>query len=475
MNSSSRGEAATLVASDLLLLLGNFALAYALRFHLGLLAVTEAPPPSPLEYLQAYGVAALVFVLVFRARGLYQRVLARGIDTVEAVTYAVTTASVILLATSFFDRSFTYSRSVFLLIWALSLPAHTLPRLAILARRRARYDRGEGLTPALIVGSSPRARDLYDRLSRFRRYGINVLGLVRAPDEVARAPEAAAEGAPKVWGALEDLDALVAESGAQEVLLAADLEHLTLFETLERCERAGIEVRIVPHTLDLFVTASDLSEVFGVPFVSVREERREWLSLALKRVFDLAVATILLALCLPLLAFLAALVTLGGGGSPLFRQRRIGQGGEVFGMWKLRSMVPDAEAQLENLIDLGNLDEPVYKLHDDPRVTRVGRVLRRWSLDELPQLFNVVTGDMSLVGPRPEVESVVKLYNAHHRRRLKAKPGLTGLQQIHARGSTDLEERISLDVYYTRRRSFVFDLWILARTPWAVLLGRGAR
>jgi lipopolysaccharide/colanic/teichoic acid biosynthesis glycosyltransferase len=116
----------------------------------------------------------------------------------------------------------------------------------------------------------------------------------------------------------------------------------------------------------------------------------------------------------------------------------------------------------------------VFKLEDDPRVTRVGRFLRRWSLDELPQLWNVVRGDMSLVGPRPEEEAIVARYDAHHRRRLKAKPGLTGLQQLEARASSDLDERVRLDVYYLRRRTFLFDLWILARTPWAVLRGKGA-
>ncbi|HBP21128.1 MAG TPA: hypothetical protein DEA08_25495, partial [Planctomycetes bacterium] len=261
--------------------------------------------------------------------------------------------------------------------------------------------------------------------------------------------------------------------GARELLLAHDLERLRLFELLELCERRDVEVRMVPHTIDLFITPADLTELFGVPFVAVREDRVDRLSLALKRVFDLAAASALLLVSLPVLALLALLIRRDGGPA-FFVQRRIGYGGEAFRLWKLRSMVHDAEARLKEVVDLEALDEPVYKVQDDPRVTPIGRLIRRWSLDELPQLFNVILGEMSLVGPRPEVESVVARYNAHQRRRLKAKPGLTGLQQVLARGSLDLEERIRLDVYYTRRRSFVFDLWILARTPLAVLLGRGA-
>ena len=146
----------------------------------------------------------------------------------------------------------------------------------------------------------------------------------------------------------------------------------------------------------------------------------------------------------------------------------------MFSMWKLRTMVADAEARLGELVDVEQLAQPVFKLEDDPRVTPLGRRLRRWSLDELPQLWNVVRGDMSLVGPRPEEEAVVRHYDAHHRRRLKARPGLTGLQQIEARAVVDLDERVRLDVYYLRRRTFLFDLWILSRTPRAVLRGEGA-
>jgi lipopolysaccharide/colanic/teichoic acid biosynthesis glycosyltransferase len=161
-------------------------------------------------------------------------------------------------------------------------------------------------------------------------------------------------------------------------------------------------------------------------------------------------------------------------GPGLFAQRRVGQDGQAFLMRKLRSMVPDAEARLPDIVDVGALDQPVYKLDEDPRVFPLGRFLRRWSLDELPQLWNVVRGEMSLVGPRPEAEEVVARYDAHQRRRLKAKPGMTGLQQVHARATLDLEERIRLDVYYIRRRTFLFDLYILARTPWAVVSGHGA-
>jgi exopolysaccharide biosynthesis polyprenyl glycosylphosphotransferase len=468
---TGRGERALLLATDGAVLALAFVSAYALRFYLEVLEVTRTPPPSQLEYGRAFGIALLVFWIVFFSRRLYRDVQARGIDVVERVFGAVSVASLIVLAASFFDRSFSYSRTVFLLVWAQCLLVLPIPRLALLWLRRARYERGEGLVPVLIVGTSARARDLHTRLTRHQRYGLKVLGFVSCSQESAPAE---GQGDSRVWGDLSELTHLVELSGAQEVLLAHDLQRIELFEALEACERIGVEVRIVPHTLDLFVTPTDLSELFGVPFVSLREDRFAALSLVAKRVFDLVVGFALFLLTLPLVVFLCALIRSQGEGSPLFRQRRVGQGGRVFGMWKLRSMVPNAEARLGELVDLDQLEAPTFKLEHDPRVTGLGRLLRRWSLDELPQFWNVVVGDMSLVGPRPEVEAVVARYDAHHRRRLKAKPGITGLQQIEARASSDMEERICLDVYYTRRRSLIFDLWILARTPLAVARGSGA-
>jgi exopolysaccharide biosynthesis polyprenyl glycosylphosphotransferase len=344
-----------------------------------------------------------------------------------------------------------------------------LERLLELARRRRRHARGEDLVPALVIGSRARALDLALRLRDHARYGLVVRGLL-----VPASDEPWAQDLPPRLGGPEDLARTLETSGAREVLVADALERIALYELLEVCEARGVEARVVPGLYDLFTTARDLTELHGVPFIAIRERRFERLSLAAKRVFDLLAASALLLLCSPLLAALAWRIRRGSPGPAFFRQRRIGEGGRPFLMWKLRSMVQDAEARLPALVDVGALAQPVFKLEQDPRVTPLGRALRRWSLDELPQLWNVVRGDMSLVGPRPEEEAVVARYDAHQRRRLKAKPGLTGLQQIEARASTDLDLRVRLDVLYLRRRTFLFDLWLLLRTPLAVLRGHGA-
>lgn len=469
----TRGERLTLVIVDLAVVAAAFALAYVLRFWFELGVVTPAPAPFE-HYAEALVVVLAVFHLVLRSRGLYEHLPPRGIDVLEDASRAATLASVVVLAASFFYREVTYSRSVVLIAWGLTAVLLPAPRLLLLARRRRRWARGLDLVPAVIVGTPARARDLAARLAAHRRYGLELRGTITPGADPPAPPPSGGDAGPPWLGPLRDLDLLVRRAGAREVLISDTLERLELFGVLETCEAIGVEARVVPAVYDLFTVPRDLTELHGVPFIAVRERRFELLSRAAKRAFDLVVGSLLLALAAPVIAALALLIRRETPGPALFVQRRVGEGGRPFRMWKLRSMIADAEARLPQLVDLDRLAQPVFKLEVDPRVTPLGRVLRRWSLDELPQLWNVVRGDMSLVGPRPEEEAIVARYDAHQRRRLKAKPGLTGLQQVEARAVDDLDERVRLDVYYIRRRTFLFDLWLLARTPWAVLMGRGA-
>jgi lipopolysaccharide/colanic/teichoic acid biosynthesis glycosyltransferase len=216
-----------------------------------------------------------------------------------------------------------------------------------------------------------------------------------------------------------------------------------------------------------------------------------------KRISDIVASSLLVVLSLPVMALVAVMIRLESPGPAIFRQKRVGMnrrrnngyrvrgdyetidrrngdlGGRPFTMYKFRSMVKEAEAMLPCLVDLGALSEPVFKLDNDPRVTRVGKILRKTSLDELPQLFNILKGDMTLVGPRPEAMNVVELYGEEHKRRLQVKPGLTGLQQISCRGTRSMQERLKYDVHYIKHRSLLFDVKILLKTVLVVLSGTG--
>lgn len=193
-----------------------------------------------------------------------------------------------------------------------------------------------------------------------------------------------------------------------------------------------------------------------------------------KRAIDIVGAGLALVVGWPIIAVAAVLIKLDSKGPVLFAQDRAGKGGRPFKIYKLRTMVPNAEDLLKEILDLDTLDEPVFKLKDDPRVTRVGRVLRRWSIDELPQLVNVLKGEMSLVGPRPEETRIVQRYSRWHRLRLEAKPGITGPVQVGGRGDLPLERRVQLEVDYINHWSLRTDLAILAKTIPVVLRGDGS-
>lgn len=193
-----------------------------------------------------------------------------------------------------------------------------------------------------------------------------------------------------------------------------------------------------------------------------------------KRLMDILGALIGLLLAAPLMIVTAVLIKLDSRGPVLFIQERVGENGKTFKIYKFRSMVADAEELLDQLVDLEALDEPVFKLKNDPRVTHLGRFLRRWSIDELPQLFNVLKDDMSLVGPRPEEVRIVGYYNDWHRGRLAAKPGLTGPVQVSGRADLSLEDRVGLEIDYIQNYSLQRDLGILLRTIPAVIQGNGS-
>ncbi|HXV06101.1 MAG TPA: sugar transferase, partial [Solirubrobacterales bacterium] len=197
-------------------------------------------------------------------------------------------------------------------------------------------------------------------------------------------------------------------------------------------------------------------------------------TMALKRALDVVVSATLLVLLSPLLLAIALFILVDSGRPALFRQRRAGQDGEPFTMVKFRTMVRGAEEQLDRLVDLRQLDEPAFKIAADPRVTRAGRLLRRFSLDELPQFFNVLKGEMSLVGPRPEEEAVVALYDERQRIRLAVKPGMTGPMQVYGRADLTFEERLAMERDYLDNLSLTGDLAILLRTPAAIVRGDGA-
>ncbi len=454
---------------DLFAILDAFWIGYLTRFQWIPDWPSSFAPPDPLEYLKAWSIGLYVSVMLFHAYGLYDPKRRLGADeSVERTWRGLGIALVCMLSLSYFYRGFEYSRLSFIYSAVAALGLVGVFRWAW-ARYRTSVRLGSGYQiEAIMVGSRGIPEFLAERVARERSLGLQIVGVVdHDPPAEVRWPGV-------LRGRLSELESLVRQTSAREILIGhSSLEHHELLEVIEVAERLRVPVRMVPATFDLWVREHDFAEVDGVPLVTVNEQRSRPFFQAAKRIFDLVGAGLLLGLTLPIIAVCAARIRWDSPGAAHFRQRRVGKDGKIFTMFKLRTMRVNAAAELDQLVDLDQLAEPVFKLDNDPRVTRVGRLLRRLSLDELPQLVNVLRGEMSLVGPRPEQEEVVARYNIWERRRLKVKPGITGLQQIHCRGSKSLKERVRWDILYLRRESFFLDAYILLATIKTVILGKG--
>jgi exopolysaccharide biosynthesis polyprenyl glycosylphosphotransferase len=329
--------------------------------------------------------------------------------------------------------------------------------------------RGYNTRKLAIVGYSETGRQVARRVEAHRAWGLQFVGFVVTPGCKASSDD-------RVLGPIEDLARILDTNVIDEVVFTVDGPQLEPFErAFELCEEAGVSTRIL---LDFFphkISRLQLDDLDGFPMLAFHATRDTELALVFKRLFDLAVSTPALVLGAPVFFAVALAVKLTSPGPIFFVQRRVGLNGREFNFFKFRSMVVDAEARQRELLAANEMSGPVFKMTNDPRVTRVGRFLRKTSLDEIPQFFNVFRGDMSIVGPRPPIPSEVSRYERWQRRRLSVKPGITCTWQISGRNEVDFATWMRQDLAYIDNWSLWLDLKIFLLTIPAVLFARGAR
>jgi exopolysaccharide biosynthesis polyprenyl glycosylphosphotransferase len=327
------------------------------------------------------------------------------------------------------------------------------------------------LTPVgtgIVIGR-PRAVDVVARrVSTHPETRLRLVGYLSSEDE----PEVTE--LPRL-GTIADVATIAREHVIERVVVTeGEMSEPATERLIEECKAAGLALTFLPQHYGLLGPGVELNRLAELPVLDFRFSDPPRSTVAMKRAMDIVVSATLLLLLSPLLIAIALAILIDSGRPVLFRQRRAGEHGKPFKMVKFRTMVVDAERLLPELVDLASLEQPAFKIPDDPRVTRVGRRLRRTSLDELPQLFNVLKGDMSLVGPRPEEEAVVALYDERQRGRLAVKPGITGPMQVYGRSDLTFEERLAMERDYLDSLSLLRDLSILLRTPRAIIRGDGA-
>ncbi len=445
--------------TDALLIGVSFLLAYHIRFSFGLIPVQGALPPIR-SYLPGLAGALIIWVALLSRSGLYQMGQTRCLgDQLAAVIKAGALSFLLFLAAAFFFRDQTYSRVVVALLWVFTVLLLGLNRTTFLrAVSRWLTRRGIGVTRVAVVGRGPHTAKILHNLTFRPPPGIVLVGTIGTGQMAC--------GDRKVTdlGPLDNLGQLLAAHRIDRLIITIPFQHhQRILTVLRECARQRVSYDMVPDLFGMMTTGFQATDLGGVPLLVFRSRPIDGWGAVAKRLTDLVISITALILLSPLFLIIAIAIWRDSGRPIFFGQKRVGLNNGVFTMYKFRSMRVDAE----------ETSGPVWATPEDPRRTRVGRFLRKWNLDELPQLWNVVKGEMSLVGPRPERPFFVERFREQVPRYLerhKVRAGLTGWAQVNGlRGNTSIEERTRFDIYYVENWSLWFDLKILIRTlvEWA--------
>ena len=456
-----------------------FWLGYLVRYRLevgGPIAFWADEPFS--RFLPPALVAMALTPVVFAVRGVYRLDHVGGLlDTAEAVIGGFTTSMAGVVMLAFFFR-FQPSRIVFLYAWALAIVLMLSHRWLLAFGRRLLWRAGVGVDRVLVVGDGEAARRVMQAMFSEAHLGYRLVGFAsdtEGSDRLNVATETGTLVSPRL-GTTDEVGELVRRHRVDEVIIAPGGRTTTpAREIISACRAQVVKFRLVPDVVQFSQDRASLDEIGGIPLIGISDASIRGWNAVVKRCVDIVVAAVVLTVAAIPMGVIALLIRRDSPGPVLFRQIRVGKDGKLFTMLKFRCMVENAEAQREALMrEHGTSDPRLFKLENDPRLTKVGRPLRKLSLDELPQFINVLRGDMSLVGPRPPIPEEVATYDAWHLQRLLVQPGLTGLWQVNGRSRLTFDEMVRLDLYYAENWSPWLDTKILLRTIPAVLEGRGA-
>lgn len=476
-----RRRGALLFVTDFTTIGVVFLTAYYLRFHIEFFAVRRVAMASLTTYLQGAFLLALIWTfLIYRDSG-YTTQLMNMTSTVLRACKLFSSSLValgLMMAVSFLYREFLLSRQVYLMTVAGAMISMAGWRGLFMRLDRILASRGIVTRRVVLLGDNEQSWAFAKRVNTLKGT-VRVVGLIRGPRD-GQSPRANGTDLPTL-GQVESLAAAHASSPFETIVVSAEDWRTmrsselskSMMEIANFCEAKKIALYACSPDSEIAIVSGEVGTLGGTVMFLIRDASVHPLYAVGKRMFDVVVASVLLVLGLPFWLLLALLAKTTSKGGVFFVQTRAGLHGRPFRMYKFRSMVANAEVRVSEFVDLNGMQEPIFKLKNDPRVTTFGRFLRRTSLDEIPQLINVLKGEMCLIGPRPEELRIVDRYDALQRRRLKGKPGLTGLQQVTNRGETNLAERLRYDLIYLKHQGPLLDLYILIKTVIVVLSGKG--
>ena len=413
-----------------------------------------------------------LWYLLLRFNGMYE---SHRTNTTWKVCWIATKSigegiTLIILA-AYLLKTAPISRSVLFLFGVVNVLLLVVEKALLKEVLHAIREKGYNFRTVLIVGSGIRAMSVAKKIVSHKEWGLQIFGfLSQDPTDLGRMLEG-----KRVLGNLEDLQKIISTSPIDEVHIALPLLNLdAITQMLEICDEQGIRARVMMDLYSPTFSKLHLEDFHGTPMLTFTATPMETWQVLLKEVMDRVAAFVLLSLLWPLFVIAAILIRMDSSGPVFFVQERVGLYKRRFRMYKFRTMVENAEDLLPELVDRNELSGPVFKIKHDPRCTRVGRFLRIASLDELPQLINVMKGEMSFIGPRPPLPSEIERYKPRQYRRLSMKPGISGLWQVSGRNGLDFDRWMELDLQYIDNWSLRLDFKILLKTLPAVLFGRGA-
>jgi exopolysaccharide biosynthesis polyprenyl glycosylphosphotransferase len=458
-------------AIDFLLINVAFLLAYLIRYEFRFpITVAEANYVAYTEYIPISLMLSVGLLLIYRIEGIYNYVRGRSwLEEMYGLLTATFTGIVILVFIFFFFRPQFYSRLIYIYAGILIVVCLTLARVVmrmILGRLRKR---GIGVDRALIVGGGEIGRAMMRNVLAQPDLGYRIEGFI--DDD----PGKGSIGNFPLLGGTDQLPRILRQRAIDEVIIALPWHaREKIVRIMEDAEAGGARVKIVPDLFQLSLSKIAVDAVGGIPLIGVKESAISGGALSIKRVMDVLFSVLLFVLILIPTTIIAILIKLTSPGPVIFEQQRVGRGGKLFTAYKFRTMRLGADDEKDALHHLNEASGPWFKIRNDPRMTPIGKWLRRTSMDELPQLWNVLSGDMSLVGPRPPLPNEVARYEEWHKRRLDVAPGVTGLWQVSGRSELTFDEMVMLDLYYIENWSPWLDMWILIKTIPALLTARGA-
>ncbi len=412
---------------------------------------------------------AMCLVFVTRSHGMYGPIQNRsGLHEIRMTLQSTMTAGLLLCGALYVTHNVAVSRIVVALMVVITGFLLCLRR--ILWRRIVyrRYLEGIETRNVMIVGAGRVGHALRNHLESHQHLGFRFKGFV------ALTPREAEAGDADVVGDVQNCLAVARSLFVDEIFFSVPAEKKIVIGLVEEAREAGIDVRVVPDLYDGLAWNAPVEYIGQFPTIPLHRREFQIGAVLLKRTLDLVLAALALLILSPVMLGIAIAIRMDSKGSIFYRAQRIGRKGRTFVCFKFRTMVEDADKMQEQLEHMNERKSVLFKIVNDPRVTHAGRLLRKYSLDELPQFYNVLRGDMSVVGPRPPIASEVEQYDLSHLRRLDVLPGITGLWQVEARQDPSFDSYISLDTAYVENWSLWLDLKILARTVGVVLSGTGA-